>query len=565
MKTPLRTALVLASFAGSLALGTAQADDKKKAEKAIAEARQKFASLWPESDVDLNWSHERKEAIDALLAEEDPKAAEILLTRAIVPDLPLKNDWYVRAAAWKALARALDGPHAKEARALVDKVVKAGPKKTTPVCRADLVRAMSRTKDPKKLDFVKSFMADESEVVRRSVAWAITGMSLDDVLSVELLLGLWEKEKDPYSRLGIEVHKYLVQIVGEDKGDQPKDWREWAKKKKAEEDAKKAAEEGKNGATPGTRERDPNAPLPTPPEEQHHTVSKGLEKGIDYKVRGEGVPLLVLNDYEYKADLIEPWIKPLEKVCRVVFIKLPRAEDFDQKELKRYEKTKLFYYPVDRLVEAFEKIREELKIEKFCILAFGCSVPLVAEKYMTKHTDHVAKMVLVGAVSGDSVYSNIIDKQQGVAKNKHDDELWKLLRFWQIYPDGHFDYDPKTDDEKQDLLRRYFSTHFHDTTDPALEDLYDMARAEPFPECVYPDFQLTMQSKTDAPVLVQHGHDNIWQEDADGEHIKDWYPNGRYTLYEKSGIYPMIEESGKWIAEMREFLTTEKPAPPRKK
>ena len=58
-------------------------------------------------------------------------------------------------------------------------------------------------------------------------------------------------------------------------------------------------------------------------------------------------------------------------------------------------------------------------------------------------------------------------------------------------------------------------------TDPGLEDLFEIARVEPFPEYVYPDFQLTMQAKTQAPVLVQHGRNNVWQDDADGQHIAD--------------------------------------------
>jgi pimeloyl-ACP methyl ester carboxylesterase len=553
MRTQTKRLLGVASAALACALGSAAAADKAT-EKAVKEGEAKFNEGWPAQDNELNWSHERRVAVEAIVAEEDPKAAEIYLKYVLVPDNPLKADWYVRAAAWKGLSRALGGKYAKEARALVDKVVKAGPKKTTPTLRADLVRAMARSTDQKKLDFVKSFMADESEVVRRSVAWALTGMALDDAVLTELILTMWEKEKDPFTRLGLEVHKYLVQVAGEDKGELPKDWREWLAKQKADADAKKDAAEGK---PPTTRERDPNAPLPSPPEEQHHTVSKGLEKGIDYKVRGQGVPLLVLNDYEYRADFIEPWLKPLEKVCRVVLVRLPTVTDFDEKELKKFEKTKLYYYPVDRLVEAFEKIREELQIEKFTVCAFGCTVPTVAEKYMTKFTNHVAKMILVGAVSGDAVYSNIIDKQQGMSKTKHDDELYKLMRYWQIYPDGHYDYTPKTDEEKQSLLRRYFSTHFHDSTDPALEDLYDSANAQPFPEIVYPDFQLTMQGKTDGPVLVQHGRNNVWQDDADAEHIRDWYPNGRVTFYDQSGIYPMIEEPAKWIAEMRDFCAGE--------
>jgi pimeloyl-ACP methyl ester carboxylesterase len=270
---------------------------------------------------------------------------------------------------------------------------------------------------------------------------------------------------------------------------------------------------------------------------------------------------LVLNDYEYKAEFIEPWFKPLEKVCRLVFVKLPKVEDFDEKELKRFEKTKLFYYPVDRLCDAFEKIREELKIDKFAVCAFGCTTPMVAQKYMTTHPDRVAKMILCAVVSGDSEYSNIIDKQQGMSKTRGDDELWKLMRFWQIYPDGHFDYNPKDDAEKEALLRRYFSTHFHDMTDPALEDLYNQARVDPFPECVYPDFQLVMQKKTDSPVLIQHGKDNVWQRDGDAEAIRDHYPNSKLTFYEQSGIFPFIEEAGKWTAEMREFCAGEsKPA-----
>ena len=84
-----------------------------------------------------------------------------------------------------------------------------------------------------------------------------------------------------------------------------------------------------------------------------------------------------------------------------------------------------------------------------------------------------------------------------------------------------------------------------------------MARVEPFPICIFPEFQLTMQAKTPVPVLVQHGKDNIWQDDADGQHIADWYPNSKYSLYENSGIYPMIEESGKWVAEMRDFCAGE--------
>src|SRR4051794_2481890 len=111
-----RSLAAAAAALAALVAGSAVAGDKAT-EKRIKESRAKFNELWPANDDQLNWSHERRAAVEAVLAEEDPKAANIYIEQVLLPDKPLKCDWYVRSVAWRGLARALDGPYAKDAHA----------------------------------------------------------------------------------------------------------------------------------------------------------------------------------------------------------------------------------------------------------------------------------------------------------------------------------------------------------------------------------------------------------------------------------------------------------------
>jgi pimeloyl-ACP methyl ester carboxylesterase len=506
-------------------LGTARGD-----------GRAQFEEGWASDD---SWV--RREALLAL----DPghKDTPKILFSLLDQDDAQKADWFVRRAAVERLAAVLD--KSKDARALAEKAAKG---KKSPNLRADIATTLGLVNPPKdwavkRMDLLKDLLADPVDSVRRAAARSL--MLAKEKRSIELLLEAWEKEKDPQTRFGLDCREHLRALSRRDKGKDRPGWRAWWDQVKG---AFKLDDELNADEQKQAREKEES-------EASHHTVSKGLEGGLGYRTRGKGdTKLLVIPESEYDLKLYERALKPLEDFCEVYFVELPDVSKFDQKELKLYEKTKIPFYPIDKLVEAFEEVRKERKIERFSLLAFGFN-SLVAQRYLTLHDDHVARCVLIGAISGDGAWGNIIDKAQGIATSKKDHELVKLARSMLIWPDGKHDYEPKGPEEKLALRRRFFTELFANPLDPALEQLWNVAKEKPEPgESISPEFDTFRQKKSEVPLLVQIGAKAKWTQQGDAEKIKAHYPNGRLSIYEESAMFPPLEESAKWAAEMRTFL-----------
>lgn len=57
---------------------------------------------------------------------------------------------------------------------------------------------------------------------------------------------------------------------------------------------------------------------------------------------------------------------------------------------------------------------------------------------------------------------------------------------------------------------------------------------------------------------MQVGANATWTQVADADKIRAHYPNGKLTVYADSAMMPPIEETAKWVAEMRAFLVEKK-------
>ena len=84
---------------------------------------------------------------------------------------------------------------------------------------------------------------------------------------------------------------------------------------------------------------------------------------------GDGVPILILPHYSISKDVMLPFLSELEKNHKLFYIDLPPISSF--KGLETAGKSKIPYYPIDQLVEAFEGLREETDQEQFALLSCG--------------------------------------------------------------------------------------------------------------------------------------------------------------------------------------------------
>jgi len=459
-----------------------------------------------------------------------------------------KQDWYMREAAIDVLAGAYNPGLIGQLEKMKDK---------DPVVAEAIAMAFGRSKNTERVPHLLSLVESKKWKVRRAAVIALG--NVPDKRSVKPLIETWENEE--LFMVWVHILESLEKITHQKNLPTPQDWKDWwavaedafeVKKAGAEEDV--LAEEEKSGEVIKTRARGTNLSL---------------------RARGNGLPLLVLPDYGYEKDYLETYLRNLEDTNQILYMHLPGTIDFVDPPLENAPNAPKPYYPLDRIVEAFEEMQVELeksgKIKgKFAILAHGLSC-WIAMTYAAKHPKSVRRMILIAAHSGQKAASEGIDRLERRGQQDGDLELehYAQSRSYDGQA-GAYRYEAKGEDEGGALGRKSFTVKFFDTRDLEIGRIYGPIiqkqinettiamvpeAVRPMGGCFIPPFSLFKLDRVPTPTLIMQGTNSIETSDEDAKAIARHYgKNARVISFTSSSDMPFIEENEKFVEGIRKFL-----------
>ncbi|MBI4574984.1 MAG: HEAT repeat domain-containing protein [Planctomycetes bacterium] len=468
----------------------------------------------------------------------DPKGLEVLL-KVLANTDPRVMDWYVRRGAIEALQNAYEG-------GALEEIVAAVTKDKNPLVREGCVAALGAKRT--RVDVLAEALEDKADLVRRAAARALMGMK--DLPEIKAAIGpLIQRmgREDPYKdfREFVAVKTALEAITGEFLGPDPEAWKSWwtyAEETWAPgaapdpERAKKAEEEGNKA------------------EDHKEATSTGLE--LEFSTRGKGdIPLLVIHDTRYHDHYFQPYLQSIEDTCKVFYIKMPEAKQFEGKAKALSEA--VIEIPVDLLCDAFEELRARFDLSRFAILTHYDSC-LIAFRYATRHPEKVSHVILVGGVSGQGAYGNIVGNIEREGQKRKDLEMEHMAQSLQItdMATGKTQYEVTGEAEFNALQRKFWSTRFANPFDTHLYDLYQQCeRPHEGKTTIFPDFDVMREKKVPVPMLICSGKQSLWSSEKDLLRIKAHYgERANLVVFPRSAEMPFIEETADWAELVKKFF-----------
>jgi len=466
-----------------------------------------------------------------------------LLTEFVLKQL----EWYYREAAIDVLAGVYDPEIVEE---LEDEAGRRGD----PVIAEGIITAFGRSGNTDRVPFIIEALEHKKWKVQRAAAIALG--SLPDKRSIDPLIDAWEEEEDTFM-VWVHILETLETITRETNMPRHEDWRSWWDTVKdtwelpTEDEIED--EEAKSGEVIRTRVR-------------------GTD--LEFRSRGNGMPLLVLPEYGYEKDYLETYLRNLEEENQILYMKLPGAADFVDPPLQNAPGLPSPYYPLERIVETFEALHTELveqeKIEDkpFAIMAHGLTC-WVAMKYAAKHPRRVRRMILVAPTSGDKAWSDGRERVERLGQQQGDIEMEHYAQT-QLFENGQPRYSPSSPDEEEALQRKGHTLYFFDYRDLEIGRIYGpivekrvgdrgIARVHecfrPMGSVFIPEFSLFREQRSPTPTLILTGERSTRISLDDCRAIaKHYQPAARVITFDRSSRMPFIEQNEKFVEVVSRFL-----------
>lgn len=451
-------------------------------------------------------SNKRHAAVRALDPSDD-KALKVLL------QIVEKDDWYAREAAISALAGAKG-----EALETLQKKMKRGDG----FLQEGIALAFAASNDRARVPDILPLLKEKDPRSRWAAAVALS--KLHETQSIPALLDAWEEEKE--ARLRFRYYETLKAITGEDIGQTLVDWRNWFKGV-GDEFVPPSQREKEQGAGEGGTQK----------KEESGTVLRDVE--LSFTESGAGGPLFVLPEYGYNKDYLVPAMKELEDVCRIFYIDLPSLDKF--KNLSMAGGTGIPYYPIDKLVDAFDELRIQRKQKTIAILGHGITA-WVAMRYATKYPQNVSHLILVSTWSGGSAFERGRARLEQDGKDKGDIEQEHYAQSLLIdMQTGQPTYQAKDQAEAEALFRMGWTSYFADRREGMALMLHpEVHRA--MGQCIVPDFEISKEKGNPVPTLIIYGKQAVWTDYNDMRTMAKCYPNSALIACPSSNMLPMIED-----------------------
>lgn len=446
------------------------------------------------------------------------------------------TDWHIRMGAVEALAKASDP---KSTKTLLKELAKGKS-----LVKEAIATALGRKQDPTYLEALIGAGGDDSPAVRRAAIRALAQMK--DKRAIDAILDQWvlEKPKESFRQWAV-CKEVMEQITEKYLGGEPLDWKnwwevnrekfsfeeEWEDEDQKKADLEKAEREGKKA-------------------KEHKSQTRNVN--ISFKVRGLGVPILVLPMGGYHEDYFQPYLQSIEAFCRVHYIRLPKISDF--KGLERGAGG-IVNYPIDKLVDAFEDLRKQFKYKKFAVMGHSIT-STVAQRYVSKYPDSVSHLILVGAYSGADSYGKILGTMEAEGKKRGDLELeHRAQSLMYIQAQDSHKYEPKDADEREALGRKAWSLNFRNPHDFVLQKMFTEYRLKGGTGSFFPPgFDTFKEKRAKVPTLVCNGKHSLWTSVSDAKKISKHYPNSTMVIFENSTMMPFVEETGRFASVVYKFI-----------
>ena len=456
--------------------------------------------------------------------------------------------WYLREKAAERLARTGNDKNIKD---MLEHLTEKGEK--NPLVRQGLATAIAKMKDPKNLPELQKALLDKDRRVRRQVTIDLA-TTVKDKSSIDALIKAWKDEKDAI--VANYMRETLQSVTQQFLGPKPDAWANWwqehkdgfkfaesdeAQKKaneEAEAEAKKADTSGKTLAEGTTRSRDVD---------------------LSFQTRGRGMPIMVIPHDGITTKLFTPFFIEVEKIARVCYMTMPDMKSF--KNLETLGESKTPYYPIDKLVEAFEDFRKDQKTEKFVLIACGMD-SWVAMRYATKYPEHLAAVVFIAPISSNKGYGEATERmiKQGQALNDIELHHCGLERTFNSKT-GESTHDtyhkekniPKPEGEDRALSRKHFTLHFGDQQDTLLYDLYPGSRSDASAGAAIPEFKVEDETPVQVPSMVMSGKKSMLTSEEDCQRVAKQY-NSLLVTFDNSADFPFVDEPEKFNQSLHKFL-----------
>ena len=466
----------------------------------------------------------------ALILRLDPadRAARKLLVKGVLET----QEWFLREAAIERIAATRD-PRALDA-------LKG---ERDPLAREGVALALGRQGDPGHVPFLLGLLRDKRAVVRRGAAIALRAFR--DRLVVDGLIAAWEGE--PAFEVWIHLLESLEALTGERDLRSAQAWRDWWDTVGAEwvapdpDPAADGSGERIRAAAGGTR--------------------------LDLRSRGRGSPLLVLPEYGYERGYLETWLRDLEDASQVLYLDLPGAADFEDPPLEPAPGLPDPYYPIDRLVAAFEALHGQLVAERkiqdvpFAVVAHGLS-GWIAMRYAALHPGRVRRLILVAPYSGGAAWEAGRERVERRGGEVGDPEMVHFAQS-QLYGG----YEAQSEDEEEALQRKEWTLYFADPRGLEIgrlygpvvskgegEEAYEMRQLlRPLGTVAIPEFELSALDRQRVPTLVCHGERAVRTSLEDAQAVAAHF-GGKVVRFKRSARAPFVEDHDAFVAAVRDFL-----------
>lgn len=459
--------------------------------------------------------------------------------------------WHDRDAASEALSKAAT-------EATLKKMAKDLRENKDPAVRQGMADALTKMNDEKFYPELYAALKDKDPFVRRIVVRNLGSHKKKE--AVDALIDLFQKEEDPV------VRSFLVEslnsITQAFKGPSPVAWTTWWLQAKADptyELGKTDAESLRKAEELGTRQKTRTTV----------SVTGGVE--LETEERGTAglvsVPILVLPEYGRSKEIMKPFLSELEKTNKLFYLDLPEINKF--KDLPTVGGTRMPFYPIDKLVAAFEDLRKGTGQERFAIMACGMTT-WIAMRYASLHPKSVSHLVFIGPYSSNRVFSESLNRLERDGQGRKDIELWHWALGHGINTqtgESHHDIFhrekkvPVPEGEGPALDRRGWSLSFKDERDSLLTKLYPL-KDRRVGECLVPDFRCFAEPKQTIPTVVIRGKADPFSTLEDSRAIAKHFggPLGQCFEYQSSSRMPYAEESTLFNKHMAALLKEKGPS-----
>lgn len=487
-----------------------------------ADWKREFAQGMSSTDTNLRW----KVVHDLNPGEKDQR--EVLI------GILEKEQWHVRGAAIERL-----GTASGEAEEELKKDV---AKHSSPYVREGLVWALGLTRD--RVNDVLPALDDKQPIVRRAAAIVIGKVPTKE--GIAALIAALEKEKE--FDVKVFVRDGLEKATGQFLGNAAADWKNWwaanqeswHPKDEKPQDNMPGQEGGKEGGGGAKSEDEKKAEEEGNKAKESTTQLRDVE--LNFKESGRGGPLFVMPDMYRNRVYLEKHLQAIEDICHIYYIDLPEINKF--KGLKNVGATGVPYYPLDKLSDAFEELRQQRKVERIAIMGQGMSA-WVAMRYATKYPKNVSHLILISTWTSGKSWEDGRNRieMDGKKNGNPEEEHFAMNRVVDINTGKHR-YEPKDPQEEEAFHRMDWMMYFADPRNSYM-NLWWKEQFRPMGGCIIPEFDVGKTEKGNPvnTMIIAGTHPrSLWTSVVDLKNFQKYYPNSEVLDCPHSAMMPMIED-----------------------